>query len=204
MSNQAHWNNIYRTKERNEVSWYAPHLSRSLSFITEAAPDKAAEIIDIGAGESTLVEDLLDSGYHNLSMLDISDEAVTATQQRLGERSRSIHWYVGDVTSVALPTARFDVWHDRAVFHFLLDAGQRAAYVAQLRRCVKPSGQVIIATFAEDGPFKCSGLPVARYTASSMITELGEEFELVDQANEEHLTPAGSIQKFIYCRFQHT
>ena len=201
MSSPAHWNNIYRTKQRNEVSWYAPHLDRSLSLITEAAPNKVAEIIDIGAGESTLVEDLIDREYYNLSLLDISDAALSATKERLGKQGDSIKWYVGDITSTVLPADRFYVWHDRAVFHFLLDASQRAAYAAQLRRSVKVGGQVIIATFAQDGPLKCSGLPVARYSATSLSAELGDEFELVNQVNEEHLTAAGSIQNFIYCQF---
>lgn len=202
MSNRAHWNNIYQTKQRNEVSWYAPHLTRSLSFITQAAPHKQAEIIDIGAGESTLVDDLLDRGYTRLSLLDISDDAVAATKKRLGVGEQIVQWYVGDVTSIALPDDRFDVWHDRAVFHFLLDAGQRKAYVAQLHQSVKVGGQVIIATFAMDGPVQCSGLPVARYTPAALSSELGKGFDLVDQENEEHFTPAGKVQNFVYCRFR--
>lgn len=202
MSNRAHWNHIYQTKERNEVSWYAPHLTRSLSFITNAAPHKHAEIIDVGAGESTLIEDLLASGYTNLNYLDISDEAVSATRDRLGTSGQSVQWYVGDVTSIALPADRFDVWHDRAVFHFLLETGQRKAYVAQLQRSVKVGGQVIIATFAQDGPVQCSGLPIVRYTAEALSLILGEEFNLVGQVDEEHCTPAGKVQKFIYCRFR--
>lgn len=202
MSNQAHWNNIYQTKQRNEVSWYAPHLTRSLSFITQAAPHKQAEIIDIGAGESTLVDDLLDSGYTRLSLLDISDGAMAATKQRLGAGGLTVQWYVGDVTSIALPDDRFDVWHDRAVFHFLLDAEQRKAYVTQLHRSVKVGGQVIISTFAQDGPLQCSGLPVARYTPVALSSELGKGFDLVDQANEEHVTPSGKVQKFVYARFR--
>lgn len=204
MSDQAHWNNIYRTKQRTEVSWYAPRLTRSLSCIAAAAPNKDAEIIDIGAGQSTLADDLLERGYHNLNLLDISDAALSQTRERLDARGAKIQWYVGDVTSVALPANRFEVWHDRAVFHFLLEPAQRAAYVAQVRHSVKQGGQVVIATFAPDGPLKCSGLPVARYDAPGLSAELGEGFELIDYAEEAHHTPAGAVQNFIYCRLRRT
>ena len=202
ISAQEHWNSIYQAKQRDAVSWYAPHLNRSLAFIAEAAPNRHSGIIDVGAGQSTLVDDLLDRGYCNLSLLDISDAALAATRARLGERGNQVRWYAGDVTSVALPENGFDLWHDRAVFHFLLEPEQRAAYAAQARRSIKRGGHAVIATFAENGPSKCSGLPVARYTPLALASELGDGFELLDHAHEEHATPAGAMQKFVYCLFR--
>lgn len=202
MSNQAHWNTVYQTKQPNEVSWFAPHLSRSLNTILESVPDRSAAIIDVGAGECTLVDDLLEHGYRDISLLDISEAALQVTRNRLGERGVGVHWYAGDILSTALAEHRFDVWHDRAVFHFLLEPSQRAAYVAQAHRAIKPGGLLIIRTFAEDGPQKCSGLPVCRYGSESLQREFSGGFFLLESSLEDHFTPSGTVQKFVFCHFR--
>jgi SAM-dependent methyltransferase len=202
MSATEHWDHIYQTKRAEEVSWYAPHLNRSLSFIAEAAPDKSARIIDVGGGESTLVDDLLDQGYTAVSVLDISPAALSAVQARLGARKSAVNWLVGDAAAVALPEQHFDVWHDRAVFHFLTEPGQRAAYVAQVKKSVKHGGHVIVATFGPNGPLKCSGLDVVRYSHDALHAQFGSAFELIRHAEENHLTPSGVVQQFVYCYFR--
>lgn len=202
MSSEQHWNAVYRTKGPDAVSWYAPHLGRSLALITSAAPDRTARIVDVGAGASTLADDLLERGYRRLCLLDLSEAALAATRRRLGARGNELHWLVGDVTTADLPEACFDVWHDRAAFHFLVDPRQRAAYAARLARSLAPGGHAIIATFAPDGPPRCSGLPVVRYTALELGRELGERFALVDACIDQHVAPSGGSQAFLYCRFR--
>ncbi len=199
MDPQAHWDTVYRTKQPTEVSWYRPHLDVSLRLIEEAAPDRAARIIDVGGGESTLVDDLLAHGYRNLSILDVSTTALAVAKQRLGDKADGIDWLCGDVTTVALPLQAFDVWHDRAVFHFLTAGDDRAAYVRQVAHAVKPGGHVIVATFGPEGPTKCSGLDVVRYDPDALHDEFGPRFALVKHLTELHQTPAGSIQQFTYC-----
>jgi 2-polyprenyl-3-methyl-5-hydroxy-6-metoxy-1,4-benzoquinol methylase len=199
MDPRAHWEQVYRTKAPDQVSWYAPHLARSLDFIREAAPDKDAAILDVGGGESTLVDDLLLAGYRDVTVLDVSPHALDVTKARLRERGASVRWIAADVTTADLPAHRYDVWHDRAVFHFLTDSGVRAAYVRQVRHAVKPGGHVIVATFALDGPEQCSGLPVEHYDASSLHGAFGPQFALVRSAREVHRTPAGNEQPFTWC-----
>ena len=169
----SHWDNIYRTSPPERLSWYRRHLEKSLSLIQVAAPDRTASIIDVGGGESTLVDDLLALGYRNLTVLDISQTAVTLTKQRLGEAAGHIHWICADVTAVPLPPNSFDVWHDRAVFHFLTTKQQRMAYVQQVQNAVKPGGHVIISAFGPEGPDKCSSLPVKRYDTDELHSEFG-------------------------------
>lgn len=202
MSTQQHWDEVYKTKQPHEVSWFAPHLERSLALILASAPDRNANILDAGAGQSTLVDDLLAEGYRNLTVLDISATALARTQIRLGETANGVQWLVGDVTSVPLPKQHFDVWHDRAVFHFLAEPALRAKYVDQLLNALKPGGHLILATFAADGPLKCSGLPVVRYDPARICAELGAHFTLIDEARDEHVTPSGSVQKFLFCHFR--
>jgi SAM-dependent methyltransferase len=196
---KSHWDSVYRTKSPDAVSWYRPHLERSLALIKRAAADVTASIIDVGGGESTLVDDLLAAGYKNVTVLDISPAAIEATKERLGERARTVKWIAADVTEVALPKAHFDVWHDRAVFHFLTEPGQREAYVRQVKRAMRPGGHVIVATFGPEGPHKCSGLDVVRYDADSLHGEFGPRFRLVEHAIEIHETPFGTTQQFLYC-----
>ena len=196
---KAHWEKVYRTKRPNEVSWYRPHLEVSLQVIEEAAPNPDAQIIDVGGGESTLVDDLVTRGYRNLSVLDVSLTALDVAKERLGNRADTVNWVSGDVTTFAFRPHQYDVWHDRAVFHFLMESKERTAYVRQVARAVKPGGHVIVATFGPEGPTQCSGLNVVRYDPDSLHSEFGASFQLVKHLTELHQTPAGSIQQFTYC-----
>lgn len=199
MDRKAHWENIYATKQAGEVSWYQTHAQVSLELIESLAPARTSAIIDVGGGASVLVDDLLTAGYANLTVLDISRAALDQARSRLGPRSTAIRWLEADVLAAALPRAAFDVWHDRAVFHFLTDAADRRRYVDQVKRALKPGGAIVIGTFAEDGPKKCSGLDVARYTADELHAELGPEFVLVTTRRQEHVTPWSAPQAFTFC-----
>jgi SAM-dependent methyltransferase len=199
MDSRTHWDRVYRTKAADEVSWYRPHLDRSLGFIEAVAPDRGAAIIDVGGGESTLVDDLVSRGYRDVTVLDIAPAAIAGARARLGALSDRVHWLRDDITTVDLPSRRFDVWHDRAVFHFLTEADLRAAYVRQVLRAVKPGGHVVVAAFGPEGPEKCSGLTVMHYDAPGLHREFGGAFRLVDSATELHRTPAGATQQFTYC-----
>jgi SAM-dependent methyltransferase len=196
---QAHWETVYKTKAPDAVSWYRPHLDRSLALIQAAVPDPSASIIDIGGGESTLVDDLLGKGYRNITVLDISPTAIEVAKARLGKQSDRIKWLVADITRAALPERHFDLWHDRAVFHFLTCAEDRAAYVRQVARAMKPGGFVIVATFGPEGPHQCSGLDVTRYDAEALHDQFGVKFKLMDSSTELHQTPFGTTQQFLYC-----
>lgn len=198
-TSQQHWEHVYRTKQPDQVSWYAEHLNRSLELIVAAATGPQCRIIDVGGGESTLVDDLLDAGYRHVSVLDLSDTALAVTRDRLGQRQHDVTWHTGNVTTVALPESHFDVWHDRAVFHFLTDPADRAAYVAQVRRAVKPGGHVIVATFGPAGPLQCSGLDTVRYSADELHGQFGSQFQLLRHTTEDHITPWGAQQQFTYC-----
>ena len=199
MSSRAHWDTVYRTKPADQVSWYRPHLERSLAFVESVAPDRAAAIIDVGGGESTLADDLVARGYRDVTVLDVAPSAIAGAKARLGAAARRVHWLQADITTVELPVRRYDVWHDRAVFHFLTRAEDRAAYVRQALRAVRPRGYVVVAAFGPDGPEKCSGLPVVRYDADHLHDEFGGAFRLIDSAVELHRTPTGAIQQFTYC-----
>ena len=199
MDTGSHWENIYRTKAPNAVSWYRSHLDRSLALIESASPDRKAGIIDVGGGASTLVDDLLARGYRNLTVLDVSQTALDVTKTRLGESGKGVRWICADATQADLPDQAFDVWHDRAVFHFLTAPEQRNAYVSLAARAVKPGGHVIVGTFGPEGPTKCSGLDVVRYDAGSLHGEFGERFRLVQSFKELHETPFGTTQQFLYC-----
>jgi ubiquinone/menaquinone biosynthesis C-methylase UbiE len=199
MDGQQHWESIYATKSPDEVSWYRPHLERSLFFVIDAKLGPDAQIIDVGGGSSTLVDDLLDLGYRNLTVLDISSAAIEQARERLGERADAVSWVVGDATSVDLPASHFDFWHDRAVFHFLTDPAARLSYVQQVRRCLKPGGHIVVATFGEEGPERCSGLDVVRYSADALHGQFGDSFRKVSSTIENHVTPWGAEQEFVYC-----
>jgi SAM-dependent methyltransferase len=196
---QSHWENVYRTKAPDQVSWYRPHLDRSLAMIRAVAPDRAAAIIDVGGGEATLVDDLIADGYGDVTVLDLSARALEVARERLGDRGRRAHWLVGDVTTTALPPARYDVWHDRAVFHFLTTPEARTAYVRQVLAATRPGAHVLVATFGPEGPTKCSGLDVVRYDAASLHDQFGRAFRLVRSETETHETPFGTTQQFVYC-----
>jgi 2-polyprenyl-3-methyl-5-hydroxy-6-metoxy-1,4-benzoquinol methylase len=199
MESSAHWENVYRTKRPTEVSWYRPHLEVSLQLIEEAGGSRDARVIDVGGGESTLVDDLLARGYRDLSVLDVSSTALDVARERLGDKAARVDWLCGDVTTFAFAPHRYDVWHDRAVFHFLTDREDREAYVRQVARAVNPGGHVIVATFGPEGPTKCSGLNVVRYGPSALHDEFGPGFRLVKHLTELHRTPSGSTQQFTYC-----
>lgn len=199
MDSKLHWENVYQTKAPDAVSWYRPHLEMSFRLIERAAPNNDASIIDVGGGESTLVDDLLIHGYQRVSVLDISQAAIDVAKARLGQAANSVNWLVADITQAELPKSEYDVWHDRAVFHFLTTDGQRAAYVKQVCRAVKPGGHVIVATFGVDGPEKCSGLNVVRYDSGKLHDEFGSRFKLLDSTTELHETPFGTTQQFLYC-----
>jgi ubiquinone/menaquinone biosynthesis C-methylase UbiE len=181
------------------VSWYRAHLDTSLALVDQAAPDRRSAIIDVGGGEATLVDDLLARGYSDVTVLDISAAALEATRSRLGAKAAGVSWICGDVTELVLPPARYDVWHDRAVFHFLTDPAQRAAYVRQVERSVRVGGYVIVGTFGPQGPTRCSGLAVARYDAEALHHEFGARFEMVRHLDEVHRTPLGREQQFVWC-----
>ncbi|HEX8988311.1 MAG TPA: class I SAM-dependent methyltransferase [Rhodocyclaceae bacterium] len=199
MQGKEHWDSVYATKPATSVSWFQAHAAPSLHLIAGTGVPRSASIIDVGGGASTLVDDLLGQGYESLTVLDISATALDSARARLGEAADRVAWLAADITAAELPAAAFDVWHDRAVFHFLTAAEQRAAYVRNVLRAVKPGGHVIVSTFAEDGPERCSGLPVMRYSAGGLHAEFGAPFELVRHEREDHRTPAGATQKFIYC-----
>lgn len=199
MSVRSHWEGVYRSKAPDAVSWYRAHLERSIELIERVAPDKDAPIIDVGGGESTLVDDLLARGYRRVTVLDISPTAIEVARERLGSRAQEVDWIVADITQTEIPARRYRVWHDRAVFHFLTDPVQRAAYVRQVARAVAPGGYVIVATFGPEGPTKCSGLDVVRYDADALHGEFGAQFRLVESETEIHRTPTGATQQFLYC-----
>ncbi len=199
MEPRAHWDRIYVRKTPEEVSWYAPHLATSLRLIERAAATPEAAVIDVGAGQSTLVDDLLDRGFRNLTVLDISSAALEGAQRRLGAAASRVRWVEADIATAHLPAQAYDVWHDRAVFHFLTQPAQRRAYIRLAAASLKPGGHIIVATFAPDGPTQCSGLPVARYDASSLHAEFGPGFRFLDSIREVHTTPQGAAQAFTYC-----
>lgn len=199
MESKDHWERVYATKPATDVSWYQEHAEQSLRMIHRTGASLNAAIIDVGGGASTLVDDLVAEGYSAVTVLDLSAAALDAAKVRLGERASAVRWLEADVLKAALPHHAFDLWHDRAVFHFLTSDADRQAYVATVLRSVKPAGHVIVATFAEDGPTQCSGLPVMRYSPTELHGQFGPSFALVKQDREEHHTPAGTVQKFIYC-----
>lgn len=199
MENKEHWENVYTTKATDAVSWFQQHSEKSHAFIRRTGVPLTASIIDVGGGASTLVDDLLADGFFNLTVLDLSAAALKAAQNRLGVSADKVHWQEANITEVELPVHAYDVWHDRAVFHFLNSPEERQAYVRNVMRAVKPGGHVIVATFAEDGPTKCSGLPVTRYSVGQLHAEFGETFKLIGHEKETHHTPMGTTQQFVYC-----
>ncbi len=199
MENKTHWEQIYHTKDCEQVSWYQLHPRLSLQYIQNTGIGKTGHIIDVGGGASRLVDHLLDDGFQHVTVLDISAEALEIVQQRLGQRTGSVTWLEADITQTTLPHHTYDVWHDRAVFHFLTEPQDRQRYINDVREAVKPGGHIIVATFASDGPERCSGLEVTRYDPQSLHSEFGTDFELLDSTREEHQTPFSTEQKFIYC-----
>ena len=198
MDAQAHWQQVYGTKRESEVSWYQREPTVSLDLIRSTLRDpNAGRVIDVGGGASLLVDRLLDLGVGHVAVLDVADAALDKARTRLGVRAASARWIVGDVTHVG-DVGQFDLWHDRAVFHFLIEGEDRRRYAELAARTLPPGGTAIIATFAPDGPERCSGLPVRRYAAGEIAQELGPRFALDRAVNETHTTPGGKPQSFVY------
>jgi len=203
---QAHWERVYRTKSAGERSWFEPRPETSLALLERSGHGPDARVIDVGGGTGRLVDALVDGGYRSVTVVDIAGSAIAEAQRRLGPRAQQVRWIEGDVTDLDLAAAgvRADVWHDRAAFHFLTEPADRTAYSRNLRAVLEPGGHAIVATFAEDGPERCSGLPVVRYSLDALRLELGEGFELVEGRPEVHRTPAGREQRFVYGLFRRT
>lgn len=201
-SRHQHWEDVHADVDDSRLSWYQQIPALSLEFIENTGIGRDARIIDIGGGTSRLVDVLLHRGYEDITVLDIADNALELARQRLGEAASKVEWIHADITRWA-PGAAYDVWHDRAVFHFLTEAVDREAYKQHLRQALKPGGHVIIATFAPDGPVRCSGLPVRRYSPEALAAELGSEFALVESEREDHHTPGDAVQRFQFSRFMY-
>lgn len=200
---KSHWETVYTTKGEAEVSWFQDNPAISLELIGLARPTPESAIVDIGGGASRLVDSLVARGFKRVTVLDISQAALESARARLGERASEVDWVTADVTKWQ-PAQTFDIWHDRAAFHFLTAPADRSDYIARLKQAVRLGGHVIIGTFAIDGPDKCSGLPVNRYDAASLAKELGEAFELVKSLGQDHATPWNSTQRFQFCIFRRT
>ena len=197
---KKHWEELYHSTSPGKVSWYQENPAISLDFIEKTGLPKEAPILDVGSGASTLVDQLLLRGYRNLALLDVSTRALLLTRQRLGGKAIDVAWHHGDVTRYSLPE-QYSLWHDRAVFHFLVDPSDRRAYVTSLRQGLRPQGHLILATFAVGGPTRCSGLDVTQYDTQKITTELGQDFRLIETLEELHQTPAGVEQLFSYFWF---
>lgn len=197
-----HWERVYEAKADEALSWYQRHSSRSLAYVTASAT-WASPIIDVGGGASRLVDDLLERGYANVTVLDIAEAGLAKAKVRLGEQASRVKWIVADIRGWH-PPRLYKVWHDRALFHFLTTDEDQAAYIAALRAGTKPGASVIMATFAPDGPEQCSNLPVRRYCSKSLASLLGEPFVLTDETVESHRTPSGTEQRFSYSVFRRT
>lgn len=198
----SHWESVYATKDAAEVSWFEESPALSLELIAEAY-DGRGGVIDIGGGASRLAGALVEAGYGPVAVLDLSANALAVARANLGDRADAVEWIVADVTEWH-PAARYDVWHDRAAFHFLTESAQQRAYAQAMRAALNPGGIAIIGTFAPDGPEKCSGLPVARHNAASIAAIFGAGFELISERRHEHITPGGSVQKFQFSTFRRT
>jgi trans-aconitate methyltransferase len=197
---QAHWQNVYATKAEKEVSWFQENPAPSLDLIAASGISSDAAMIDVGGGASRLVDSLIEKGFRRITILDLSAKALEEAKKRLGHRGDEVDWIVADVTAWE-PSNTYDLWHDRAAFHFLTESMDRDAYVARLKKAVRPGGHVIIATFAPDGPERCSGLPIMRYDPESLASTLGPAFELAESRKHDHLTPGGNTQRFQFSRF---
>lgn len=202
MNREEHWENVYRTRKPGEVSWYQAKATVSLQLIAESGISSGQSIIDVGGGASVLADDLLAADFRDITVLDISVEALAASRQRLGEKSAVVQWLQSDILHADLPEKRYDLWHDRAVFHFLTNEEDQAGYLRKMLHALRPMGQVVVATFAEDGPTRCSGLDVQRYSPDELQFKWRDQLKLVKSACCIHITPAGKEQKFQYCLFR--
>jgi len=197
---KSHWEGVYGSKTENQVSWFQESAATSLELLAHPGIDQRSALIDVGGGVSRLVDALIDRGYADLTVLDLSSAALTAAQQRLGRKAAPVRWIEADITRWT-PERTYDAWHDRAVLHFLTTEADRAAYTRALRKALRPGGLAVIATFALDGPEKCSGLPVQRYSPTTLADLLKDGFATLDSRTETHKTPWGAEQKFQFSRF---
>jgi len=196
---QDHWESVYSSKSETELTWFEDHPETSLELIRQSTATSDS-IIDVGGGASRLTDELLTLSYNDISVLDVSEQALLQSQQRLGNKSKDVHWFIADVTTWQ-PSQKYALWHDRAVFHFLTQEFQRQAYLDVMSKSIAPNGTVIIATFALDGPEKCSGLEVTRYSPDTLKAVVGDKFELIDSKYQQHQTPKGGSQLFQYSKF---
>lgn len=197
-SGKSHWEDVYRRKDAATVSWYRPHLETSLALLREAGLSPRSRVVDAGGGASSLVDDLLDAGVRDATIVDLSTEALEVAKRRLGPRARDVHWLAGDLLDIDFAPGRFDLWHDRAVLHFLTSEADAARYVEQASRAVVPDGYAVIGGFAPGGPERCSGLTVARRSAGDIASLFEPHFEAVRETRDLHVTPAGHEQAFVY------
>ncbi len=202
MSEQEHWERVFLSNPPEKVGWYRPNLETSLNWIKEILADREALIIDVGGGASTLVDDLLAEGYRSITVADLSKTALELTRKRLGEKADAVTWIAGDITALDLSSSAYDLWHDRAAFHFLTAEDEQQKYLNNLKKALKPSGYLIIATFSPEAPPRCSGLEVERYTPDRLKSFLGPDFMLKRDRKELHVTPGGVEQMYLYCCFQ--
>lgn len=202
MNQREHWERIYTDTAASKVSWYQAEAKISLELIQRVAPEPESPIIDVGGGASMLVDQLLDAGYLNVTVLDLAAAALDVARRRLGERASQVKWIAADVLTTPFVSGSFAVWHDRAVFHFLTAQEDRDRYVANARAAVRPGGHIIVASFAPEGPKRCSGLNVVRYSPDTMQAQFGAGFHLLDSRREQHHTPSGATQAFVYCLFR--
>jgi len=200
MDRKRHWEEVYRTTAAEELGWYQAHPTMSLNLIESTGVQKTANLIDVGGGDSTLVEHLLDQGFEHLTVLDISSTAMERAKARLGARALQVTWIEADITDFR-SSKTYEVWHDRAVFHFLTNEEDREQYRETMNNVVSPQGHAIIATFAYEAPPTCSGLPVVRYSPQFLALAIGKNFDLIESFEELHHTPGGHKQPFVYCRF---
>jgi ubiquinone/menaquinone biosynthesis C-methylase UbiE len=198
---KKHWENIYTTKELCDVSWYQPTPSTSLEFIKQFNIGTTAKIIDVGGGDSFLVDNLLEMGYQDITVLDISSASLDRAKQRLGDKAGKVKWIVADAATFQ-PTEQYDFWHDRAAFHFLTQDNEINNYIDTIRQNLKPTGVLVIGTFSENGPKKCSGIEIKQYSEITMTERLQKFFKKVKCITVDHKTPFDTIQNFIFCSFK--
>jgi trans-aconitate methyltransferase len=198
---KKHWENIYQTKELKDVSWFQPTPETSLDFIKQFNVPTTAKIIDIGGGDSFLVDHLIDLGYQDISVLDISAAAIDRAKQRLGERANKVTWIVADAATFK-PIEKYDFWHDRAAFHFLTDEQEISNYLETAQQNINPAGVLVIGTFSEQGPKKCSGIEIKQYSETTMTDRLKKFFEKIKCITVDHTTPFDTIQNFVFCSFR--
>lgn len=201
LDKKQHWNNIYENRQPDEVSWYQIKPTISLEFLQRAKLPKTASIIDVGGGESFFVDYLLDAGYKNITVLDISDAAIRHARQRVGDKTRMVKWIVSDIVDFE-PEEKYDFWHDRGTFHFLTNEEDIQKYIALIRASVKPKGNVVIGTFSDSGPQRCSGLEIHQYSENLMERQVAPYFTKVASRREDHITPYGTVQNFLFCCFR--